>query len=278
MLDIFRSVPFNALAFRKVNGKLEFVSCRNYETRNESTARLISTADYLYGFKDFDWVMVNTDDRDHGDSFHGLKLLSYCTATNSYNHVVPDFLFDNWPQTQFYDYNESVNELGQNGDIPAETNLLGWRGAMTHPNRRHLLKFTDKSKYDIEEIVWDRTNPDKLVCHNFVSMTDAPKKWRYLIDVEGNGWSARVKVFLFSKRVLFLQDRPYKEWWYEKLSPWAHYVPVNSDLSDLEHNLNIIRNDPVLEDEIRFNAFEFANKNLRRINAVTRWGEVLNAL
>lgn len=278
MLNIFQSVPFNALAFRKVNGKLEFVSCRNYETRNESTARLISTADYLYGFKDFDWVMVNTDDRDHGDSFHGLKLFSYCTSSNSYNHVVPDFLFDNWPQTQFYDYNESVNELGQNGDIPAETNLLGWRGAMTHPNRRHLLKFTDKSKYDIEEISWDRTNPDKLVCHNFVSMIDAPKKWRYLIDVEGNGWSARVKVFLFSKRVLFLQNRPYKEWWYEKLSPWAHYVPVNSDLSDLEYNLNLIRNDHVLEDEIRFNAFEFANKNLKRVNAVIRWGEVLNAL
>lgn len=278
MLEIFKSVPFNALAFRKVNGKLEFVSCRNYETRNESTARLISTADYLYGFKDFDWVMINTDDRDHGDSFHGLKLFSYCTASNSYNNVVPDFLFDNWPQTQFYDYNESVNLLATNGDTPAETDLLGWRGAMTHPNRRNLLKFIDKSKYDIEEISWDRTNPDKLVCHNFVSMIDAPKKWRYLIDVEGNGWSARVKVFLFSKRVLFLQDRPYKEWWYRDLKPWVHYVPVNSDLSDLDQGLDFIKKDPALEDEIRFNAFEFANKNLRRVNAVARWGEVLNAL
>lgn len=278
MLDIFRSIPFNSLAVRKSNGKLEFVSCRNYETRNESTARLISTADYLYCFNDFDWILINTDDRDHGNQYNGLKLFSYCTATESYNHVVPDFLFDSWPQTQFADYNESIKELAKNGDIPAETDLLGWRGAMTHPNRRNLLKFTDPSKYDIQEIVWDRTNPDKLVCHNFVSMTDAPKKWRYLIDVEGNGWSARVKIFLFTKRVLFLQDRPYKEWWYDKLIPWSHYVPVAKDLSDLETNLNIIRNDPVLEDHIRFNAFEFANKNLTRTNAIMRWGDILNAV
>lgn len=278
MLDIFKSMPFNSLAFRKVNGKLEFISCRNYETRNESTARLISTADYLYCFKDFGWVLVNTDDRDHGSTYHGLNLLSYCTNSDSYNHVVPDFLFDSWPQTQFDDYGIATNKLAADGDIAPETDLLGWRGAMTHPNRRHLLQFTDKSKYDIEEIVWNRSDPARLVCNNFVSMTDAPKKWRYLIDVEGNGWSARVKVFLFSKRVLFLQDRPYKEWWYDKLIPWVHYVPVASDLSDLETNLNIIKNDSVLEDQIRFGAYDFANRNLKRANAIIRWADIINAL
>lgn len=277
-MDIFKSIPFNALAFRKVDGKFEFINCRNSETRNESTVKLILAADYVYGFNDFDWVIVNTDDKDRGTSYHGIKLFSYCTGTDSYDHVVPDFVFDSWPQTQFYDYNRVTKELSKSGDIEPETNLLGWRGAMTHSSRKNLLLFTDRTKYDIEEIVWDRTDPNNLICHNFVSMTDAPKKWRYLIDVEGNGWSARVKILLFTKRVLFLQDRPYKEWWYKNLKPWIHYVPVNRDLSNLERNLDIIRNDKLLENSIRINAYEFAKNNLTRACAIIRWGEVLNAL
>jgi hypothetical protein len=269
---------FNALLVAKKNGKLEFQSLKNYETRNESTAKIISRADQLYNFKNFDWILINTDDKDIGKEYQGLKVFAYSTGSQDYSHVCPDWTFDSWVQVQIDDYEQISEEMAVLGDLPPSSNLMGWRGAITHPNRSRLLRYTDKNKYDIEEIRWNRRNPNKLTGTNYVSIPDTVKKWRYLIDVEGNGFSTRVKLFLFSKRVLFLQERPYKEWYYSKLQPWVHYVPLNRDLSDLDHHFDIIKKDSKLEDEIRNNAFDFARNNLKIEHALKRWSDLINAL
>lgn len=269
---------FNALLVTKQNGQLGFKSLQNYETRNESTAKVIAEADRIYNFKNFDWFMVNTDDKDFGGDYQGLRMFSYSTGTDNYDHVCPDWTFDSWTQVQIGDYEETTQHMAGLGALTPLSNVVGWRGAMTHPNRHHLMRFTDRDRYDIEEIRWDRSDPSKLTCVNYVSLLDTVKKWRYLIDVEGNGFSARVKPFLFSKRVLFLQDRPYKEWYYPKLKAWEHYVPLKSDLSDLDENLDKIRNDPALEEHIRFSANDFAQNNLRRQHALERWRYLIETL
>lgn len=269
---------FNALLVAKVNGRLYFHGLLNYETRNESTAKLIAQADARYGFKDFDWVIVNTGDRDIGKAHAGLRVLSYSASGDDYSHVCPDWTFDSWTQVQIGDYDETAAEISEAGDSAPTTDLLGWRGAITHPNRYHLLRFTDRGRFDVEEIQWDRSDPNNLTCTNYVSLVEGVRKWRYLIDVEGNGFSARVKPFLFSKRVLFLQERPFKEWYYPKLIPWEHYVPVNWDLSDLDEKLDVVRSSPRLEDEIRMGAHDFAQKNLKRRNALERWRDVVESL
>ena len=277
----FPNFPFNWLMVRKHNGKMEYVSGQNFETRNESTARLIGTADYLYGFKDFDWVCVNTWDKDMWSEYEGYKVLSYCYTGDDYSRCVPDFVFDNWLQTHVDDYNLTTQRIAAAGKIAPETDLLGWRGAMSHPNRRNLLNFTDKSKYDIEEVRWVQNGPDKPShCDNFVSLMDAARKWRFIIDVEGQGLSGRVKLHLFGKRVLFMQDRPYKEWWHRDdiFWPMEHYVPIAADLSDLEEKLDLIKSSPILEKRIQENAYRFALDNCMRMHALERWGEVLSGL
>jgi len=267
--------PFNSLAVAKKDNRLLFHSMQNYETRNESTIKQIQHADYLYNFDDFNWILINIDDASIGNHYEGMKVFSYSTPDNDYSHVCPDFLIDSWPQVQINDYQSEIYKISKLGDMTPETDLLGWRGAMTHHNRFHLLKYIDKTLYDIEQIDWIRSTPEKLTCHNYVSLPDSIKKWRYLIDVEGRGYSARVKTFLFSKRVLFLQSRPHKEWYYEHMIPWKHYVPVQPDLSDLEENLKIIKTNPQLEDMIRMSAYEFAINNIQRKHALERWKQLL---
>src|SRR6266481_1107819 len=78
-------------------------------------------------------------------------------------------------------------------------NMLGWRGAASHPNRNILVNLNNNMDIDAEFIRWDRSNPDRLTCVNYVSLPDHPKKWRYMIDIEGAGYSARLKLFFFSK-------------------------------------------------------------------------------
>src|SRR6266478_2354376 len=267
--------PFHSILVTKQEEKLQFMSLGNYETRNESVMHLITMADRKYNFPNFDWLIINTDDSAIGKRYHNIKIFSFCTATDDYTQACPDWIFDHWKQIQLDDYEETCNKIAEVGSTEPETNMLGWRGAASHPNRNILVNLNNKMDIDAEFIRWDRSNPDRLTCVNYVSLPDHPKKWRYMIDIEGAGYSARLKLFFFSKRVLFLPDRPYKEWYFSLLKPLEHYVPISRDMSNLLENLSMIKNDLYLENKLRHNAFEFAQKYLTREAALARWNELL---
>ena len=71
-------------------------------------------------------------------------------------------------------------------------------------------------------------------------------------------------MFMFSKRLVFLQDRPYKCYLFLYAKPWVHYVPVKRDLSDLEAKIDIILKNPYLETMIIQNAYELAHQVLTK--------------
>lgn len=271
-------VWFDSVIVRKKLGNLEFISVGGYESKNESTIRQIQLADLKYNFSDFPCTIINTDDVDHIKEFYNTRVLSYSTSKgrSTYKFTCPDFTFDHWKQVNINDYMEICNEISKMGQNKPETDMLGWRGAATHKNRDVLVKKHDNKNIDAIFIWWDRKNPNKLKCHNYVSIPDHAKKWRYLIDIEGRGWSARTKFLFFSRRVLFLQDRPFKEYYYPKIIPWVHYVPVKRDLSDLTENLNKIKNDLDLEKFICEESYKFATENLTRDACLYRWKTLLN--
>jgi hypothetical protein len=96
--------------------------------------------------------------------------------------------------------------------------------------------------------------------------------------MEGNGWSARLKVLLSSPRIVFIAERPYEEWFFEYLEPWKHYVPVKRDLSDLLTNYDIIEKDIRLQDYIKSNAVDFKNLYLTRTAAENRIKSIIERL
>jgi hypothetical protein len=73
------------------------------------------------------------------------------------------------------------------------------------------VQFDDKTDFDCELIDWDRSDPNNLKAKNFVSFHDQIARWRYLIDIEGTGYSGRFKLLLSAPRLVFLQERPHKE-------------------------------------------------------------------
>ena len=272
--------PFSGFAVRKKDDSLSFVDGRNYESRNEHTKRIISDVVGIHRVPDFDWVLVNTDDMDLYKTFFGYKVLCFSTADDDYSQAVPDYTFSGGPEVGINDYGEACNVMEASGNGIHETDALGWRGALTHINRRLLVQFHDGIDFDTLYIDWDYAKgvPDNRVCPNFVSLTDHPRRWRFLMDVEAYGWSGRLKFLFFSNRVVFLHDRPYREWYFPLLKPWVHYVPVKRDMSDLRDNLARVKGDRGLEESIRSNAMDFAKKNLTRGKAYERWAEVLTGL
>jgi hypothetical protein len=53
-------------------------------------------------------------------------------------------------------------------------------------------------------------------------MEDQVATYRYMIDVEGAGYSGRFKMLLHTKRVVLLQDRPWREWFFDDIEPFRH--------------------------------------------------------
>ncbi|KZT51609.1 glycosyltransferase family 90 protein [Calocera cornea HHB12733] len=67
-------------------------------------------------------------------------------------------------------------------------------------------------------------------------------KYKYLLDVDGNGWSARFHHLLSSSSVV-LKSTVFPEWYTDRIQPWVHYVPVQVDLSDLYDIVTFFRGD-----------------------------------
>jgi hypothetical protein len=191
-------------------------------------------------------------------------------------------VFDAWPEVGIEDYEATAAALGAAGALPPESDALGWRGAMTHDNRRKLLEVVAAARspdmYDVQETVWRGTQETPMPAWNHVSLVDGARRWRFQLDVEGAGYSGRLKLLFFSRRVVFVADRPHREWWMAALRPWEHYVPVKRDLSDLDARLAEVRSDPALEARIAGAGHAFALAHLRREHALARVADVMRSL
>jgi Glycosyl transferase family 90 len=288
----FTKKGWQGFSIRKVNNQLEFNNYIDYETRNESVFKLIKSALEEYSISDFEWILINTSDRDDFSWLTRRKNLAgkiKDDANNLYNYIstchskffrsgfrflsAPDFVYDHWKQTGLDDYEDTCTAVRSVG--PAATQMLGWRGAETHENRKKLVSLDDKVKFDCEFINWNRSNPEKLTAKNFLTFQEQVEKWRFLIDIEGNGYSGRLKLLLHCPRVIFIQERKYKEDFFESLIPWRHYVPVKNDFSDLKDNIEIILKSKYLENTIIAEANLFASNFLTRNAARMRWAHVL---
>jgi len=64
-------------------------------------------------------------------------------------------------------------------------------------------------------------------------------RYKYLLSIEGNDISSGLKWMLFSNSVVFLAPITYASWAMEPfLKPFVHFIPVNSNMTNLEEMIN----------------------------------------
>ncbi|KAG0143301.1 hypothetical protein CROQUDRAFT_49034 [Cronartium quercuum f. sp. fusiforme G11] len=63
---------------------------------------------------------------------------------------------------------------------------------------------------------------------------EATNKYKYILDVDGNGWSGRFHRLMTTKSVI-LKSTIFPEWYVyaDRIQPWYHYVPVRVNYQDL---------------------------------------------
>ncbi|WVF70460.1 hypothetical protein IAT40_005250 [Kwoniella sp. CBS 6097] len=65
-------------------------------------------------------------------------------------------------------------------------------------------------------------------------------QYKYLLDIDGNGWSARFKRLMSTNSVV-LKSTIFPEWYTDRIQPWVHYIPIKADLTDLYDVLSFFR-------------------------------------
>lgn len=84
----------------------------------------------------------------------------------------------------------------------------------------------------------------------------APASWlnrKFAIDIDGfsNTWDNLFIRLLFGCCVLKVDSQVgFRQWYYDRLRPYEHYVPIKADLSDLDHQVDWVRSNPAKAEEI----------------------------
>ena len=197
-----------------------------------------------------------------------------------HDELIPDFNFDRWVEVGLNDYEEVCREMIQRAKDSPIIDKLFWIGnSETHPTRDQFCRLVEgDARIDAINICsWNKTKYSKqLTTGNgkYVSIPDHCN-YKYLIDLQGAGYSGRVKYLLHSGRPLFYQERQWNEYWFFSMKPFVHYIPFKEDLSDFYEQFEWALNNEEKCQEIARNALVFANTHLRRQNAVHRYKEIL---
>lgn len=186
----------------------------------------------------------------------------------------PDCFFYNWPSANILSFEETKNKIIKAAENIPTINKVGWYGNIHSPLPDVIEHFTRKllhsigqehsELFDIIHVSPTNHTINESV-ENYMSLADLTK-YKYLIDIGGNGWSGRLKWLLFTKRPLLLVDRFYIEYFYNDLIPYIHYIPVNMNLSNLHDQVNWTINNPERAEEIAQNAFQYATTHFTEDN------------
>jgi len=259
---------------KKVDGVLSYKDSGGYETRNSSTFWCIKNADTIYNWPDFNDLVIHTGDYENNRSDYTYS------KQYSYFHLVPDFNFHAWPQVGINDYYDFVKEIDEAGKGNYEINKVGWIGKISTKEVRSKLFDFGKDNEDICEIMdsgnWiSNPNSIKLDSNKYISTPDLVKRYSILLDIEGNGYSGRLKHLLWSHRPVILIDRPHKEYFFRHLREWKHYIPVKRDLSDLKDNITWCLHHPDKAKEIAEQAYKFSQEYLTRDACYKEWDKII---
>lgn len=188
----------------------------------------------------------------------------------------PDFAFGGWPEARIPDFDDVAKTMSREGLKPHVHSKILWIGnVQTHPSRNIIVSLAKDHPHQIDAfpMIWINGETPSP----YISLPDHTK-YKYLLDIEGGGYSARLKLFMWSRRLVFVQDRPWWDYVTSLLIPWVHYVPVKRDMSDLIERIEWAEAHPLEVQTIIANAYEFAQKNIHLEAAAQQFAKVLTDL
>jgi hypothetical protein len=221
------------------------------------------------------------------------RVLSMCCAPSYADVAVPDWACDAWTEAGLgSNYDETCAELAAAGARPAPDARVCWFGTTHHHPCR--LRLVDLARAHpelimVNNVYWTQdelaasvdaapTTTAPPASRGFMSMADQLRTFALCLDVQGKGYSSRVKFLLHSGRPLLLAKRPWVEHYHSALRPWQHYIPVREDLADLAERVRWAHAHPADAARIAAEAQQFARERLTSDALLREWRTVLTRM
>lgn len=100
-------------------------------------------------------------------------------------------------------------------------------------------------------------------------------KYKYIINVEGHVCAYRLSRELCSGSVLLIVDCKYKLWYFDKLKPFVHYIPIKADLSDIYDKIKWCKLNDLKCEQIAQNALKFYLETITKANILNNLHDIL---
>lgn len=272
------------------NKRIFFIHRYNFQTRGIITEKLIRETIEKYNLQHHNFnIKICTGDY-LGDTWHEKDkdildntTYSFCASDNNYTKCFPSWIYDSWQEIGVSNTTEYIKNII---DTKFKYNKIGWIGntRMNISRKIFLEKFRKTSfteaisQNDPTRHCQDKNRRFLPSFFGFLTLQGQVDRWKYLIDLNARGYSGRLIFLLSSPRIIFIQETKHKEWYWEFLKPWQHYIPVKHDFSDLRENFDKIESDNELQEYIKYNQKIFANKFLTKSAALWKIANILSSI
>ena len=169
--------------------------------------------------------------------------------------LFPDFVYGGWPYIGLDDFDAFVGRMAAGARSPAHMQALWVGNANMHRSRQALVQLA-------------REHGDRIDARHVLESKDSwvdlgeHARWKYLIDLAGTGFSARLKLLPHANRPLLVSERPYFDWASSMLLPHEHFVPISENMTDLIPALDALDAAPLAAQAMADAATTFARAEL----------------
>mmetsp|Transcript_22586 Transcript_22586/g.68881 ORF Transcript_22586/g.68881 Transcript_22586/m.68881 type:complete len:374 (-) Transcript_22586:295-1416(-) len=299
--------PCEMLLVSRLDGQLTIEDFGGWAGRNPSMARMLRQLDEAAMLDDFAPLLVQTGDRCVAKLTEGRavelhlwqlqpvpqelqqriplhRVLSMCGTPRYADVPIPDWCFDAWPEAGVSQgaFDDVCAELASAGaSPPTDGKVLSWCGtAHHHPSRLKLLELAAQfpSRMAVNDVVDRSLDVHGTCAAKYRSLGEQVRRCAYLLDIQGMGYSSRLKLLLHSGRPIFIVARPWQEYYSRSLEPYRHFIPVKEDLSDLINRLDWADAHPQEVADIGKTGQAFARDHLNHAAALIALANVISSL
>jgi hypothetical protein len=226
--EIWKNTNINSLYVKIENNTIIYKKLMsNYVERAESIKQMINDVLKKYTINDVE-LIINLSDI----PFNNPYFVGFCSTTNININTIPNFSFYQW------DYPKSSNFFEIKEDILNET--IEW------DNKQDKIMWSGLNSNIIRERFNNFSKNNNLYEFNLIDQYDVNKKfytlpehckYKYLLDLEGNGYSGRFPYLALTGSCVILlenidHDRDYKLYYDLEFKEDIHYIKVRYHKED----------------------------------------------
>ena len=281
-----------AIIIQIIDGKINFIEKKGYETRNQSVIDLLINANNYKKLPNIQF-MIFTNDFLPNLELSKNYLFSFCKNSLYESILFPNFNFNHWKESNI-DYYHNIYNYFTNNDNKinweSKQNTVFWTGTNTNIIRQKIYNGANiyntnnqNNSYFHHNYLINLNNVNNINNKNKYYSIEENAKYKYLLNMNGYSYGGRLNyLFLTGSCIIILKntnlEQQWVEYFYEYFEAGIDYIEILYD--DNESHLDIINkiNDSIYVADTKKIALNGFNKACQIFNLNNVYEYIYNLL